>query len=457
MRLHASQHPPPQQSHTHHALPHGYTLPGGYVIDAPLGVGGFGAVYAGRDTQLDRPVAIKLLTRALEPKAMRRFRDEGRLLAKLQHPNIIQVYALGELDDQRGYLVMERFGSGSLSDHWPRGQRPPLALALSIARQVLSALSAAHRAGVIHRDIKEPNILFDSGSGVVKLCDFGIARSVTPLLNQAETTEEGVIIGSLPYLAPERLNGARGDELSDLYAVGVLLFRLLTGRRPFEADPHERLSPHVQITKTLTEPPQLPDGLAPRWGRLCLALLEKDPQRRPQSADRALQLLDDSLELSLTESAPIRRSSERLLALSETPDRPSVWRAWLLWSLLGALLTFAYLKWASYRTPAPQRPPQRRVLQLGHTLEPTLQPKLSGSERTAPPSAPPPTTPSMSVIGKPSDTATRPSKEGPSLPSARGQERSTPKRRTRSKPKGSTQVRPPQVAPRPESPFVFPK
>ena len=453
MRLHASQHPPSQPRDPHLALPLGYTLPGGYVIDAPLGAGGFGAVYAGRDTQLDRAVAIKVLTRTLEPKAMRRFRDEGRLLAKLQHPNIIQVYALGELDDQRSYLVMERFGSGSLSDHWPRGQRPPLALALSITRQVLSALGAAHRAGVIHRDIKEPNILFDSGSGVVKLCDFGIARSVTPLLNQAETTEEGVIIGSLPYLAPERLNGARGDELSDLYAVGVLLFRLLTGRRPFEEDPYERLSPHVQITKTLTEPAQLPAGLAPRWGRLCLALLEKDPERRPQSADRALQLLDDSLELSLTESAPIQLSSERSTGLKDSPTRPKLWGAWVVWSLVGASLSFAYLKWMNISASTVQRPQQRRVLQLG----PTLNPNVSSPERSDIPPVHSSPTPPMSVVTPSIDPTVLTPQEPYAQPSAQDPRRAPPKRRARSRPQGPTQVKLPQAAPKPESPFVFPK
>src|SRR6056300_1054176 len=96
-------------------LPRDFELPGGYVIEEPLGAGGFGDVYAGRDPQLDRPVAIKVLSRTLEEGVMRRFRDEGRLLARLQHPNIIQVYTFGALEDQRAYLVMERFGSGSIS------------------------------------------------------------------------------------------------------------------------------------------------------------------------------------------------------------------------------------------------------------------------------------------------------------------------------------------------------
>lgn len=442
-RLHASQHSDPLRAPT--ALPRGYTLPGGYQIEHQLGAGGFGAVYAGRDTKLDRPVAIKVLTRTLEEQVMRRFRDEGRLLAKLQHPHIIQVYALGELDDQRAYLVMERFGSGSLSDHWTRGQIPPLSLALSIIRQVLEALRAAHDSGVIHRDIKEPNILFDPESGHIKLCDFGIARSSTPLMNQAETTEEGVIIGSLPYLAPERLQGSRGDERSDLYSVGVLMYRLLTGWRPFEEGPHERLSPHVQITKTLTEPPTLPDGLPPRWGRLCLWLLEKEPQRRPESAARALELLHDSLALPLTESASLQLPSELLPAQQVTRTR---WPAWRVWASLGALLLLTYYFWGW--TDA--HPPQRRVLQLGPKLQaPTSE---LTSELTSSPSAlsPEPEWPQTSLEqtasplpGAEVKGASRPTQRRAPLP-----------QKLRAKPQRSRARTTPVRPDPPESPFVFP-
>lgn len=443
-RIHASNHsslvPVPLD------FPKGYSIPGGYEIEHVLGSGGFGAVYAGRDPQLDRPVAIKILTRAIEGHALKRFRDEGRLLAKLQHPNIIQVYALGELEDQRAYLVMERFGSGSISEHWPRGQRPPLDLAISMIRQLLDALRVAHQSGVIHRDIKEANLLFDPQTGIVKLCDFGIARSLTPLMNQAETTEEGVIIGSLPYLSPERLRGERGDELSDLYAVGVLMYRLLTGRRPFEQSAQERLTPHVQITRTLTENPYFAHELPPRWGRLCLALLEKDPCKRPQSAARALELLEDSLELSATESAPFKGLISQTITQKHTrfPQIPS----WIVWLLLGALLVCVYqicIPWLSSSSI-----PKRRILKLGPILTPESTLPLSPNapsplEQNSSPSNMTPTfLESPDAISKPTQDLVQPHR--------------TAKKKSIIRPSSKKKLRPDaRSTSQSSSPFVFPK
>ena len=388
-------------------LPQGFVLPGGYVIEGMLGSGGFGAVYAAHDPALARPVAVKLLTRELTGQAAERFRDEGRLLAKLHHPNIIQVYASGALpsSDGRAYLVMERFGEGSLASHWPLGARPPLELATHITQQLLSALAAAHEAGVIHRDVKEANVLYDSQHNEIKLCDFGIARSLTPLPEQADTTQEGVVVGTDHYIAPERLVGVHDDPRSDLYSAGVLMYRLLTGHRPFERSAEERPARPMILLRSLQETPTLPDHIPLRWRRLCLALLARDPAHRPESAARALLMLSDAEGITNTESAPISLSvrPQQIASNVHQPSRaPAHSRVKLMWLALGLMfpvLVFAVkaLLWS------PSSPRPSKVIKLNtHTpsqsssFNPSLSPLLNVSPHAAPSPTPSPT-PSTSI------------------------------------------------------------
>lgn len=298
----------------------GLVLPGGYVLGARLGAGGYGAVFEGYDPGLDRAVAIKVLERPLDEQASQRFRDEGRLLARLQAPQIVQAYFIGELEDKRSFLVMERFGTGAVWSRWPLGASPPLEVAISITRQLLQALTAAHAAGIIHRDVKEANLLYDDHTGVAKLCDFGIARSHAPLLEQAPPTREGVVIGTDHYIAPERYEGVNDDPQSDLYAAGVVMFRLLVGRRPFERAPREPVTPHMVLMRAISErlsPNDLP-GVPVGVARVCLTLLSPRRADRYPSAARALEALDDALRAPATASAPIELSAEARGWLSET-------------------------------------------------------------------------------------------------------------------------------------------
>ena len=264
----------------------------GYLIEHKLGRGGFGAVYAGRDLGLDRPVAIKVFTRDDDQNAARRFRDEGRLLARLQHPHIIQVYRVGELEEGRSFLVMERFGDGSILEHWPLGETPDLHECIDIISQLLEALSAAHELGVVHRDIKEANLLYDSRYRHLKLCDFGIARSLEKIQGQAQTTHDGVVIGTAHYIAPERYRGHHHDPRSDLYSAGVLLFRLLTGRRPLERYPKERLMPEEMIYRLFSETIRGLEEIPIEISDICLKLLSVDPGGRYQSASEVLVELE---------------------------------------------------------------------------------------------------------------------------------------------------------------------
>ena len=469
----------------------GQTLPGGYRVTHQLGAGGYGAVYAGHDLQLDRPVAVKLLTRASSDEhksaaqALKRFRDEGRLLAKLQHPNIIQIFASGELEGH-AYLVMERFGEGSIEALWPRGERPSLDETIGIIKQLLSALAAAHQAGVIHRDVKEANLLYDPQLRLAKLCDFGIARSLTPLQGQAGPTAEGMIIGTDHYIAPERLVGVHDDPRSDLYSVGVLMYRLLTGLRPFERSLEERPAPQVVMVRALQEQPTLPERLPLKWRRLCLSLLARDPAHRPESAARALELFEDAEVLAETESAPLslegvleRRAAERgdppprlaphlanahtleaHPARAHTPTQQQARRQlWLrpeLWALLGALITALVMGLSKLTETTSLKRRPHRVIKLGepitpHPLEraPSKQRQMSSALNPSSPLGEASTTPSAQRL---STSKTSPEAVTSPSPSRRG--RSTTKTsRGASKRASKPDLKPTSDA---ESPFVFP-
>jgi serine/threonine protein kinase len=300
-------------------LPQGEALPGGYVIQKLIGQGGYGAVYQGHDSGLDRVVAIKVLTHTLRPQVTQRFRDEGRLLARLHHSHIVQVYHVGRLSNGLPFLVMEHFGSGSISAHWPLGERPSIELAVEVILQLLDGLSAAHKAGIVHRDLKEENLLYDPQMRLTKLCDFGIARSQDPLPDQAQTTKEGFVVGTSHYIAPERFKGGQDDPRTDLYSVGVILYRLLSGHRPYERYPKEPLTPESLLYRVFSEEVPLIVDAPPQLMRVCLMLLAKDPQQRIESADAAIDAIRYALTLPSTESAPIPIPTPSKESLSPPP------------------------------------------------------------------------------------------------------------------------------------------
>lgn len=208
-------------------------LGGRYELRGVLGRGGMAEVREGWDTRLGRPVAIKLMNPALTalPENRRRFEVEARAAARLNHPHIVAVHDSGEHDGVP-YIVMERLSGRTVADLIAQGPMPPAQIR-SLLGDVLSALSAAHAAGIVHRDIKPANILL-TDTGVPKVADFGIAKS--PDSGQTRT---GLVIGTLGYLSPERLAGRPATAADDLYAVGVLAFEALTGRVPA---PHENLA-----------------------------------------------------------------------------------------------------------------------------------------------------------------------------------------------------------------------
>src|ERR1700722_18658090 len=199
-------------------------LAGRYELGSMLGHGGMADVRDATDRRLARPVAVKILRPdlAAQPRARRRFETEARAAARLSHPNAVMVFDSGE-DDGVPFIVMERLPGRTLADEFLDG---PLTLerARAVAREILSALGAAHAAGIVHRDVKPGNVLL-TDDGHVKVSDFGIAKTVDDI-DQTQTTE---LIATPQYLAPARLAGEPASSRSDLYSVGVLLYEATSG------------------------------------------------------------------------------------------------------------------------------------------------------------------------------------------------------------------------------------
>ncbi|MDP9165602.1 MAG: serine/threonine protein kinase, partial [Actinomycetota bacterium] len=205
-----------------------HLLGGRYEVRGVLGHGGMAEVRDGWDTRLARAVAIKLLHPALSarPDVRSRFEDEARAAARLAHPNIVAVHDYGH-HGGTPYIVMERLPGTTLDDEIRGGPMPPLRVR-SVLDDVLAALCVAHANGIVHRDIKPSNILTVSGGGAVKVADFGIAKTA-----DVAHTATGQLVGTMAYTSPERLAGAASSVADDLYAVGVVGYELMAGRRPF--------------------------------------------------------------------------------------------------------------------------------------------------------------------------------------------------------------------------------
>jgi serine/threonine-protein kinase len=216
----------------------GRMLDGRYRIEDRIARGGMATVYTATDTRLDRVVALKIMHEGLgsDEDFADRFVHEARAAARLNHPHVVAVFDQGE-DDGTVYLVMEYVPGHTLRDVIRAEAPMPPRRALGVLDQILTALAAAHEAGLVHRDVKPENVLI-MPTGQVKVADFGLARAVTSAT--AATATAGVLIGTVSYVAPELVLHQGADARTDVYACGVLLYEMLTGRKPHEATPRSR-------------------------------------------------------------------------------------------------------------------------------------------------------------------------------------------------------------------------
>src|SRR6476659_776807 len=249
------------------------TIAGRYRLDELLGRGGMSEVWAATDTELGRRVALKLLAPDADTA---RFEREARAVASLAHPNVTQLYDYGEADG-RPYIVLEYMSGGTLEQRLRDGKPLPDDEAFAIAAGTAAGLAHAHARGVVHRDLKPANVLFDE-EGRAKLADFGIARMAA---GDGTLTEAGTVLGTAAYISPEQAEGAPASEASDVYSFGVILYRMLTGRLPFESsDPMQLVLQHRDAT-----PPPISSLRADAPAMLAAtaaAALAKDPRERPR-------------------------------------------------------------------------------------------------------------------------------------------------------------------------------
>jgi serine/threonine-protein kinase len=252
---------------------------GDYEVLAPLGSGGMGRVYKVRNVISNREEAMKILLPDLasEPDLAARFMAEIRTLAGLEHPNIAQLRTAFQAQNQ--FVMVMELVEGVTLDKVAAEGTIPLDRAMDYSMQVLAALSYAHSRGVTHRDIKPGNIMI-TPHGVVKLMDFGIAKSA----NDLNLTRPGTTMGSIYYMAPEQVRGGAIDARSDIYSFGVLLYEMLTGRKPFQADTSYSVL-NAQLNDPPTPPAEVNPALSPQLNDIVLRAMAKNPDERFQSAD----------------------------------------------------------------------------------------------------------------------------------------------------------------------------
>jgi len=376
-------------------------LPERYVGAQLVGRGGMGEIYRATDTSLGRAVAIKVLDDRYSQDAnvRARFTREALAAARLSgNPNIVTIYDVGEHND-RPYIVMEYIGGGSLEQRLRDGGAVSTRQALDWLEQAANALDAAHREGVVHRDVKPANLLLDR-YGRVHVADFGIASAA----GLGSLTQTGTVLGTASYLSPEQAKGERTTPASDLYSLGVVAFELMTGRRPFEADSvAAEAAAHVTgvLPSVCDVNPQAPCELDPVFEQA----LAKEPSRRHGSAAEFVAALRESLEHA---AGPTRIVAP---APAPPPSRPrpvatrSSHPAWLVpallvlvLGLLGAGIAYALTGRDGSNAPAPVR-----VTTAVHTVTEQSRTVVSTVVTTAPPptTTAPPATTSASVGGDP--------------------------------------------------------
>jgi serine/threonine-protein kinase len=356
---------------------------GPYEILAALGAGGMGEVYKARDTRLDRTVAIKILPpdAAADHERRARFEREARTVAGLNHPHICTVHDVGDVGGSM-FLVMEHIAGDTLAARLRKGPLP-LAQALTVAADIAEALAAAHREGVVHRDLKPGNVML--GKTGTKLLDFGLAKlkapgtvgvtGVTSLPTHEPATAAGILLGTVPYMAPEQLEGKETDARSDIFSFGAVLYEMLTGQRAFGGESQASIISAIMSS----QPPALSSVqplTPPSLDRLVLRCLAKDPDARWQSATD----LADELRWISTGSGPVA-------GVGAPPGRRTVFGVGWPWVAAASVLTASavVVSWMTLRSHKTAEwesfAAGRRLTRIGSFQDQTPDPAISRDGR----------------------------------------------------------------------------
>ncbi len=293
---------------------------GEYEIEEVLGGGGMGEVFSAVHPKIGKRAAIKVLKKELSNAFnVERFIDEAKVVNTIGHPNIVDIFAFGEMPDGRCYFVMELLVGETLRERIARG-RMGVDEVSAILKPLLRALEAAHRKGVIHRDLKPDNVFLVEVPGerpTVKLLDFGIAK-LAKADHRIEQTKSGVMVGTPQYIAPEQAKGREIDHRADIYSLGGILFEMLTGHPPFEAD-----NAMEMVAKHLMEAPPKPSsvvsGLPPELDTLVVAMLAKEPAQRPALVDITTIISHLKAGIELEDREPLEVTHREAPSVTASP------------------------------------------------------------------------------------------------------------------------------------------